>query len=49
MRLEDYGDSYFTIERAWLYPERILDSYRHGKYYLVKWRSLDYIESTWEP
>ena len=48
-RLDDYGDCFFTIEVQNLKAERILDSYRRGKYYLVKWQNLDYSESTWEP
>ncbi|TNV87148.1 hypothetical protein FGO68_gene5800 [Halteria grandinella] len=49
MRLDDYGDKFHNIEQSYLVPYRILDQYRKGKYFLVKWKNLDHSHSSWEP
>lgn len=29
-------------------PERIIGQLKKGKYFLVKWKNLDYVNCTWE-
>lgn len=49
MRLEDYGDKFHNIETTTMIPYRIIDQFRKGKYFYVKWKNIDYTMCTWEP
>ena len=49
MKLEDYGDKFHNIDVSNMIPFRIVDQFRKVKYYLVKWKNIDYAHCTWEP
>eukprot|EP00347_Sterkiella_histriomuscorum_P014308 403361369 len=44
----DYGDNFHNILIPSLQPERILDQYKKGQYFLVKWKQIDHNGLTWE-
>lgn len=45
---QECADTFHNINKSWLYPERIIDQIKRGKYYLVKWKQLDHNNCTWE-
>ena len=45
---DDYEDKYCNIQKSWFLPEKIVSQLNKGKYYLVKWQNLDYVNCTWE-
>lgn len=49
LKMEDYGDKFHNIDIQTMLPFRILDQFRKGKYYLIKWTNLDYTQCSWEP
>ena len=45
---EDILDTFHGIQKTQLQAERIIDQYKRGKYFKVKWKNVDHQYATWE-